>query len=72
MSLKTPALSQFMQVVYLSSLVALLPLAALGQGKLDKTGWQLDPNLSENFDNGTTVATLAPRWYVELENGPID
>jgi hypothetical protein len=71
MPTKIPALTQFLQVIWISSLAALLPFATLGQGRLDKTGWQLDPNLSEDFNVGTTLATLAPRWHVQLENGVI-
>lgn len=49
----------------------LLPLAAQSPHRLDKSSWRLDAALSEEFDRGTTLATLAPRWYVDLGPEPV-
>lgn len=71
MSAKSPPLRVGLLACWISLLVGLLPFTAAGQGRLDKTGWQLDSRLSEDFDEGTTLATLVRHWHFDLQGGPV-
>lgn len=71
MSAKSPARRVGLLACWISSLVALLQLSAAGQCRLDKAGWQLDARLSEDFGEGTTLATLARHWHFDLQGGPV-